>query len=387
MLRRAETTPDTDTTGQRPTGRLRSLAARLDRDDRAALGYWAAAHAALLILGYAAAWIGGNGKDHQPFTGVYERWDAVLYRSIAQYGYWGGPGGTTAHPNQEAFFPGYPAALAAAHLLVRNWTLAELALSLTAGCVAAVALARLAGSARAALYLTTAPAAVFLTVGYSESLFLAFAVPAWLAVRDRRWALAGGLGYFAAFTRVTGLFLIPALLLAALLSGRGRWKAAAQVLPAAAAPAVFEVFLYVHTHRWSAWLDANRAGWGVHLAGPWATLRTAYGMAFGHGLNADYGLMSQVEIASVVAMLALTVVLLARRQWPQAVYVGLGVAALATASYYQACARGMLVCFPLYVLLARASQRRPWVGGAWLAVSGPLAVVVAVQYLRGSWAG
>lgn len=367
--------------------RARRFGARVAATDRAVLGYWLAAHVALLVLAYAAAWVEASGNAHERLTGGYQQWDANLLQSIAQYGYWGGPDGSLAHPHQEAFFPGYPLLLAAVHLVVRNWVAAELLLSLLAGAVALVALGRLAGDRRAALFMVTAPAAVFLTVGYSEGLFLAFAVPAWLAARDRRWWLAGGLGYFAAFTRPSGLFLIPALLLATVLSGPGRWKSAAKVLPCVVAPVVYEMFLYMHTHRWSAWLDANRDGWGVKLTSPWAMARTSYGMAFGHGMGAGYGFMSQLELAALAAMLAGTVALLILRRWPEALYVGLTFVSLMVAGYAQACDRATLACFPLYVLLAKAAARWRWAGGAYLATSAPLAAVVAVMYLSGQWAG
>ena len=70
--------------------------------------------------------------------------------------------------------------------------------SAVAGAVAVLALRRLgdlevgpgAGN-RAVLLLVLAPPAVFLAAPYTESLFLAFAIPAWLAARRGQWAMAG----------------------------------------------------------------------------------------------------------------------------------------------------------------------------------------------------
>ncbi len=59
-----------------------------------------------------------------------------------------------------------------------------------------VSLARLARGRRAVLYLLTAPAAIFLMLGYAECLFLALAIPAWHAAARGRWwraALLAGL--------------------------------------------------------------------------------------------------------------------------------------------------------------------------------------------------
>src|SRR5581483_554825 len=106
----------------------------------------------------------------------------------------------------------------AVHLVIPDWRLAGLTVSLCAGCVAVVALARLASldhgpdAARpAVLFLSVCPLTVFLTAGYTEALFLAFALPAWLQARRGRWWVAGALAAGASTVRVTGLFLAAAL--------------------------------------------------------------------------------------------------------------------------------------------------------------------------------
>src|ERR1700752_295929 len=121
--------------------------AALSGEDRAALGIWAAAHLALLVLAWASAWAFRSTRTHAPLTGAFEHWDASLLRNIASYGYFG----RHAIPNNTAFFPGYPVVLSAAHLIVRNWALAELAVPAVAGCFAVVSLARRGGWWRAAL--------------------------------------------------------------------------------------------------------------------------------------------------------------------------------------------------------------------------------------------
>ena len=51
---------------------------RLDLDERAALGMWAAAHVTLLILAWAAAWVYRTAPGHAPLAGVWEHWDAAV---------------------------------------------------------------------------------------------------------------------------------------------------------------------------------------------------------------------------------------------------------------------------------------------------------------------
>jgi hypothetical protein len=394
--------------------------ARLSGQDRAALGIWAAAHLALLVLAWAAAWAFRTARTHAPLTGGFEHWDAYLLRNIAQYGYFG------AHsiPHNAAFFPGYPLVLAAAHLIVRNWVLAELLVSAVAGCFAMVSLARLAGERRAVLYLVTAPAAIFLLVGYSEVLFLAFAVPAWHAASRGRWPRAALLAGLAGLVRPDALFLIPALVVMALTGsyqpdrpagepdlvspatgagqagpGRPRFRGlprdaigtrlvnAVIAAAALAGPAAYEIYLRVHTGSWMAWSDALRAGWDLHLSTPAQALRTTWWAAFRHAFSASTAFEFQLELGVMAAMALAALAFAAWRRWPEAVYCGLAVVALGTSTWYQTAPRTLLVLFPVWVALARIGERWPGVKYAYLAVSVPIAVVLGMLYLAGLWAG
>jgi hypothetical protein len=82
---------------------------RLGSSDRAALGMWAAAHLALFVLAWAAAWVYRGDTSHAPLTGAFQHWDANLLQSIAQYGYFS----ANSPPNGIVMFPGFPLVLAA----------------------------------------------------------------------------------------------------------------------------------------------------------------------------------------------------------------------------------------------------------------------------------
>ena len=261
---------------------------------------WAAAHLALFVLAWAAAWVYRNTPDHAPLTGMFEHWDAVLLRSIAQNGYFS----PHSAANGTAFFPGYPMTLAAAHLILRNWVLSELVISGVAGCFAVVSLARLARGRRAVLYLLTAPAAIFLTVGYAECLFLAFAIPAWHAAARGRWWRAALLAGLSGLVRPDAVFLIPALAMMALTGPRGtRLVNAAKTCCAFAGPAAYEIYLTVHTGTWKAWAHAKQAGWDLHLTSPIQALKTTWWASFRHAYSAAYAFGGQLEFATMAAML------------------------------------------------------------------------------------
>ncbi|HXB47491.1 MAG TPA: hypothetical protein VNW50_06970 [Streptosporangiaceae bacterium] len=383
----------------------------LSAEDRAALGIWAMAHLALLVMAWASAWAFRSARAHAPLTGAFEHWDAYLLRNIAEHGYFG------AHsiPNNAAFFPGYPAVLSVVHLIVRNWTLAELAVPAVAGCFAVVSLARLGGGRRATLYLVTAPAAIFLMVGYSEALFLALAAPAWHAAIRGRWWRAALLAGLAGLIRPDGLFLIPALAVMALtgssrrdaLSGPGgqldaasqpaygrprvpvrlRLADAVVACTALAGPAAYEVYLRVHTGSWMAWSNALRSGWELHLNSPAQALRTTWWAAFRHPFSASTAFEFQLELGVMAVMLVAAMAFAGTRRWPEAVYCGLAVVALGTSTWYQTAPRTLLVLIPVWVALARLGERWPGIRYAYLAVSAPIAVVLGMLYLSGGWAG
>ena len=355
----------------------------LSSEDRAALGMWAAAHLALFTLAWAAAWVYRTTPSHAPLTGVFEHWDAVRLRNIAQYGYFS----PHSKANNAAFFPGYPMVLAVARLILRNWVLSELIVSAVAGCFAVVSLARLAGSRRAVLYLLTMPAAIFLTVGYAECLFLALAVTAWHAATRGRWWRAALLAGLSGLVRPDALFLIPALTVMALTGPRGQRLAnAAKSCCALAGPLAYEIYLTVHT-GWDTWRKVNQAGWDLHLVTPVSALKTTWWAAFRHPFSAAYSFEFQLELAAMAAMVLATLAFLWWHRWPEAVYCGLAALALGTQTWYQTGPRTLLLLFPVWVALAGLDARRPWVRYVYLSVCAPLAAVLGLLFLAYQWAG
>lgn len=356
------------------------MSGRLRTHDRQALELWLLSRAGVFLVAAAAAMALDSGRSA---VGVWARWDADLLRKIAEYGYDGRPE-HYADRGVEAFFPGLPLLLRAVHAVVPDWTLAGLVVSLVAGAVGAAALARLGGP-RAVLYLVAAPTAVFLAAGYTEALFLALAVPAWLAARDGRWAAAGLLAGGASAVRVNGVFLTAGLAVLYLTSSRGRLRRDALWLavPAGVVVAWFGYLRWL-TGDWLRWFAAQEEGWNRRLTPPWDALETTLRMADGTGA---YAYVAVLELAAVATGVVGTAVLLRQRAWAEASYVGLSVAALATSTFYFSVARSALLWFPLWVLLARAGERWRWVHAGVLALGGPLMVLGVVLFTTGRWAG
>ena len=345
-----------------------------------ALVVWLGSRAGLLLmtlLGVAAG----------EYVDKWRLWDAELFVTIAEHGYDGEPG-TRPDVGLPAFFPGMPLALRAVHLVVPDWSAAGLIISLVAGAVAMVALAKLAEleGARgwaAVLALVLFPTAVFLTAGYSESLFLAFAIPAWLAARQQRWPAAAVLAAGASCVRITGLFLAVALVVEFWQRRQPVRRAPWLVVPFLPLVA-YSSYHFTRTGDWLAWKRAQEAGWGRELVWPWDAWTVTWQAAMGEG---EAAVPFRMEIAGAVVAVAALVWLLVLRRWSEAVYVGLQAAALMVSAYYLGLPLSLLLWFPLWVVVAGVATRRPWLLVAYGLVSGPLMVLNTIRFLSGAWVG
>ncbi len=362
--------------------------------DLTALGIWLVSRLAVLSLSWPAAFIfRGSNKSPQGWFALWQNWDAVRLMLIAQYGYFSPA--EKLYPDQVAFFPGFPAALGLVHVIVRQWTLSGLVVSFIAGGFAVVALSRIAerdyrpGSGnRAVLFLVVSPAAIFLAAGYTEALFLALAVTSWLSARNEHWGRAVLLAGLASVVRVNGLFLCAALVVEILRrGGTQRVRALAMFIPALVPPACYELYLHVRTGSWLAWQHAEQAGWQRQVTNPINTFKTTWTAGFGHEFTAPINFVFQLEVLAVAAGVVATVLLLWYRRWPEAIYVGLTIVALATSIWYESVPRSLLLLWPLWCGLAAFAVRRPWAGWLYVAVSAPISAAIALLFMSGNWAG
>lgn len=437
----------------------------MSRTDRLALLVWGASRVAVLVISLAAL----AARHGTSWLGLWQRWDWDRYLTIAEYGYTSGKG-PAYDSNIVAFFPGYPMVLRAVHLAVRDWAASGLLISLVAGAVACVALARLAefewrarradesrgaddepgGSGRVAvtavLLLVCAPAAVFLAAGYTESLFLALGIPAWLAARRRRWVLACVLTGLACSVRVDGAFEAVGIGMMFLLSrpkARDWARLPAFALPVAAVGGYF-AYLEAIKGDWLAWFTAEKQGWARQLTSPVTAFRNSWANAFGSGRmmmgggpvggrtvfrrpGSGFGGPGtrpggtfvggrvrghtrsgfpgggfdrlqgvgpfgpwpyRLDILVIFVGVAFMGWAAFRRRWAELAYVGLAVVALATSTYYMSVAREALLWWPVLIAFARwLSTRRRWLTGLCAGVSAVMMVGISWLFLTGNWAG
>jgi hypothetical protein len=372
------------------TERLRAALRNVHPTDRDALLAWLASRMSVWVVAGAVGWLFAANGLVVPLLDRWQQWDFHHFWGIALYGYGGEPTGV---PN-EAFFPALPALLAfGAELGIRH-VLVGLLISVVAGAVAAVALARLGdldggpGTGRFAVVMWAfAPPAVFLAAPYTESLFLGLALPAWLSARRGRWAFAGLLAAAACTVRVSGVFLAAAIAVQWLTMREKRWPDLPWLIVPAVPLAGWMLYLRLTTGDWLAWLHAQAEEWHRSFTSPWDTFANTWDAGFGGTQTPGFAWMFRAEIVAMIIGLTLTVLLLVWRRWGEATWIGLQVVAFGTSFWYFSVPRATLLWWPLWIALAAVVVRRRWVLWAYLTLSVPLMSVWAAAFLTGRWAG
>lgn len=363
--------------------------------DRTALSVWAGSWLGVMLFVAVVPRVLPAIFDGRPYLDRWAQWDAVRFMDLATYGYNGVPG-RAYDPGWPAFFPGYPLLLRGVGTVITDYKLAGLAISLVAGAVTMVALARLGEEegaegtgARAAIAMVAGPPAVFMFAGYSESVFLALILPAWLLARQGRWPAAVLLAALGSCVRITGLFFALALIVEYLVGENGRRKAGWTAAPWLLVPflplAAYTVYQWNRTGDWLAWQHAQEAGWERKLVWPWESFKTTWKAAFES--DYEFTLAFRIEMAAALVGLVLTIILLVKRRWPELTYVGLQMTALLLSSYYLSVGRAILLWWPLWIGIGAIGTRRPGLYAGLVALSVPFAVLMLLTFVSGSWAG
>ena len=302
-------------------------------------------------------------------TDMVSNWDVQHFARLAAGGYWADADGTL-----MAFFPGFPGLLALGLGLGIPVAVTGVVVSLLCSTVAAAALYRLGGPAAAVAWLF-APTAVFTVVPYTESLFCATAFWAWERARSDRWVAAAVLAAAACTVRVSGLFLLGALAVMVLttpqVAAALRARRLALLLLPAAVIVAFATYLHALTGSWTAWYAAQSTGWVRGFTWPWQSFRNTI-PAIVPGAYADHPWWAAVFRGEMVSMAVGVLVVIwclvrsvralrvgERPLWAEASWVGVQVLAFSLSYWFFSVNRATLLWFPLWILLAEWSRRRP----------------------------
>ncbi len=314
-----------------------------------------------------AAYAGQGAVGHEWASGLwwldrFSGWDSYHFVRIATLGYL--PPGVDCC--DQAYFPGLPLLMAAlAPVTGGSLTAAGVLVSLVAGTVAAGLLWRLVAeddrggpeaARRAVLLLVLAPCGFFLVAVYTEALFLALALGAWLLATRRRWWWAGLLAALATGVRVNGLVLAAGLAVMYAVQWhrdgrpRPRWDVLALGLPAVSV-AAYMAHLQSLTGSWDAWREAEDRGWDRSTTTPWSGLGQAW-QALLDSPTTWLAASRAADIAAVLLGVAVCVLLARQRRWPELTYLSLTVGVVLCSNLWVSSPRYALTWFPVYLALA-----------------------------------
>jgi hypothetical protein len=327
--------------------------------------------------------IGMPPLDGPDWLKLFLRWDSGWYVRIIRDGYSYADcrqAGVACPQSSIAFFPGFPAAVRAfmglgLSLTVSSFLVVHLALLMSLWGMLDLAKLKLGDDEaawRSAVALLAFPTAGFLSVGYAEGLFLAFALWALVWLERGNAPRAAVLFAWGAVTRFQGVVLVGAVVLVSLC--RRRWREALILgIPAGVLFGIFLLSQYLAFGDALAFDHAQRA-WG--FAGqPAIELVGTYWRRTVSGELLVYGWLDFAAIAWLAGSAAWAWLRLG------AVYGGFvaGVLLMPLSSGHVWCLSRFALCaFPGVLWLGVASRRRPV---ALLLLTGGLALVV-VSMLR-----
>ena len=343
-------------------GRIQAFALLASRP----IGIYLASRVVVVI----AMWFASRLSPRHSVAAIASFWDGAWYLHAAKDGYSAilPAGVNDAGQSTHAFFPLYPFCMRVVHSIGFSYVEAGLIVATTAGAVAALLLwfllRRMWGAEaadRGVALFCFFPGAYVLSMVYSESLTLAFAVGCLLALLSGRWTLAGVLGALATATRPNALALVPACAWAAAVAIRQRreWRALIAPFLAPMGFVAFQVFLWARTGNADAWMRTQRRGWDNRMvvSAPWDKIREF----IRHPL-VDMNLA--VTVAGIVILAVALVLLFTRVRLPGPLIVyTLGLAVLMLVSQnYGARPRFIMTAFPLVTAPARWLRGNAFMG-------------------------
>lgn len=366
------------------------IAARFNQTVREVLVDFAATRLAIVVIAELAAVIIGQRagvhvqESSHALLAVWGRWDAVHYLDIATQGYQG---------TDMAFFPFYPLLIRIGGALAGSHLIAGLLISSACFFFGLLYLYKLleheydrAVARRAIFYVSIFPTAVYFTAVYTESLFFMLTVASFYYMRDRRWWIAGAIGFFAALTRVEGVLLIVPFAIEWSAQERGGGKrriadlAAGLLIPLGLA--VYMAYLWV-LRADPLYFSHVQIHWNRHLAPPWVSLVNAFGKVL-HGPGPQVVANQSLEIAFTLLMIGVLVGGWRSLRPSYIAYMALSILVPMSTSNLMSMPRFALVLFPTFAILARWGER-PWVNNVILAFSLPLLGLFTVLFADWYW--
>lgn len=331
--------------------------------------------------------------------GVWLRWDAVHLLNLARLGYF------QVTIGDSVYYPLYPLVTRFVTPLVGgDYVVGGLLVSTLAAIVAFACLYRLAEQLYGddvARWTVVAwavyPTAFFLIAPFTEALFMALTLGAFVAACGRRWWLAGVLGALASLTRGLGLLTVVALAWIAweqwraegrgLSLNRSNVRHALTIAPGLILPPL-------GGYAFTLWRDKVGFPSMTDVLGTYSS-----GLVFTDPLRGLWAAVVQwltvrdlpttLDVVSAFIFIGLMIAMAINPRWRRAewlLYMGINLAFTVSihtvrASYLQSLARYVLALFPAFIVIGDwLAQRGPRVHFVYLILSSSLLVVLSALY-------
>jgi Gpi18-like mannosyltransferase len=297
---------------------------------------------------------------------IWNKWDSPSYLDIAENGYRGFGDEMWV---RIAFFPFYPFLIRIFAFVLKSYKLSALVVSNLAYAVACFYLYRLVlkrydkwVAIRSVFYMSIFPTAYFFHAGYTESLFLALTIASFYYAGENRWLIAGIFGMLASATRITGIFLFPALLIEYLSQNEYRIKRiklnSLYIFLILVGFVAYLVINYITFDDPFAFLDAQREYFRETLSPPWNGFKGAWNYVQWKDAAPAYRLMiGWAQLLFGIFGLLCTIWSIIRLRASYGVYMLLTWAAATSTSFMRSTPRYSLSLFPIFILLALIARR------------------------------
>jgi len=356
-------------------------------------------------------------KSHFPkWVYSWGNFDGVHYITIAENGYVG-------TGLIQAFFPLLPYALLHTMRTLYGAGFSALLIGIVISNVSAYFLAifwfgfvkshsneRAAWVALLSLFLF--PSALFLGALYTESLFLLLVLLAFWFARQKNWLVVAIVVSLASAARVVGIFLVPALLFDLVFENlshpkktyylhhsseliqeivtiiKKNWLACLAICSGSVGLLIYMSFLNGEFHDPLYFAHVQKAFGGGReetlILYPQVVWRATKILITSRPFDLRYLTSVQEFLAGTLGLCALLWSLKSVRLS----YVLFALAAFllpTTTGTFSSMSRYLLVCFPVFMMIGKSSQKNPWRVILWLCFSATLLIINTVMFVQGYW--
>lgn len=344
-------------------------------------------------LAYAATWLlaTSQGPASEGVFEVWSQWDAEHIARVARYGYTD----PATHSHATVFFPLVPLLIRGLSALGFSSLIAGLLISVLASWIALTYIFKLAEEdlgpglgRRAALYMALFPTALFLIAPYSESVFLAGAIPAFYYARKSQWLKVAIPAAVAMGSRNGGIFLVIGLA-AEYIRQRDFALQTLRRVALSLCIGVLPLILY-GLYLWHVKGDfffwvADYRSWGRTSSDPLSAISVSISMTSLADYPTNWMMAMRGEIFAVLAGFAVAAWTVAKREWGYFAFVASLLFVMITSTYYWSSPRLMLQLFPSVLFLVDFTRGKPGRHEYTLAVLASLATLGVIVYTHGGW--